>query len=266
MGRRREFGYAWIEIWGRVLGSQSADTFLRNGVGVNGAVYSTWAERWRTAPRGVKAVAFVMANVDAIRSDAIGATRCPECRTEKGLHAPYCKYVSRGKEDPGKSGRAEQYVAFLLEKDLAVSLLSGDLGISPLIPDFDASVAAVMTKASPQQRKLYETVIEREKALRAELAHLLKVEPSLARMNMSDPKRALETLADMLGFLIGGRGGDYARFGRDGDAPWLFLVDQFEMLPSLTDYERMRMIGCCAYIRQVGMTPTGMDELLAMDP
>ena len=35
-----EFGQAWIEVWGGILGASDSDTFLRHGVGMKGAVYN----------------------------------------------------------------------------------------------------------------------------------------------------------------------------------------------------------------------------------
>lgn len=94
MFQGREFGYAWIEIWTRVLGAGDPDTFLRAGVGVKGAVYNRWADRWKSEPRGVGVVEFLMSHLEAIGEEAHAAKRCPECGTEEGLHAPYCQFFA----------------------------------------------------------------------------------------------------------------------------------------------------------------------------
>ena len=85
-----QFGQAWIDIWGQMLGSSSSDTFLRNGVGVKGTVYQEWARRWKSEGRGIDARTFLTSHLAEIRADALGAPGCPECGTQRGLHASYC--------------------------------------------------------------------------------------------------------------------------------------------------------------------------------
>jgi hypothetical protein len=57
VSRKRDFGYAWISLWGRILGSDTPDTFLRNGVAVKGAAYNAWLDRFlNQRDRGAKGV------------------------------------------------------------------------------------------------------------------------------------------------------------------------------------------------------------------
>jgi len=89
MSRERDFGQAWISLWGRILGSDTPDTFLRHGVAVKGAAYNAWLERFIAQDRGI--ADFLTFHLDDITADAKAVKRCPECGTEKGIHAPYCR-------------------------------------------------------------------------------------------------------------------------------------------------------------------------------
>jgi hypothetical protein len=90
-----QFGQAWIDVWTRTLGSGDSDTFLRNGVGVKGAVYRRWADKWKTDGRGTNASEYLLRHLSDIREEAAQAPGCPECGTEKGLHASYCSKSQR---------------------------------------------------------------------------------------------------------------------------------------------------------------------------
>jgi hypothetical protein len=84
------FGAAWIDLWTRVLDAGDPDTLLRYGVGVKGAVYRSWLERWKTDGRRTTPEEYLTANLAAIAYDADLSPRCPECGTEWEMHAAYC--------------------------------------------------------------------------------------------------------------------------------------------------------------------------------
>lgn len=65
-------------------------TLLRHGVGVKGAVYAKWDERWGIEGGTSNAKDFLRHHLDDIRSDAEHGRRCRECGAEKGLHASDC--------------------------------------------------------------------------------------------------------------------------------------------------------------------------------
>jgi hypothetical protein len=82
----------------------------------------------------------------------------------------------------------------------------------------------------------------------------------------SDPDAAVDLLKTMLAHLMAERVGAYARLGRDSGVAWSPLVDFLEGLSALTDAERRKMAGACAYIRQRSMLITGMEEPYAVQP
>jgi hypothetical protein len=255
-----QYGQAWIDVWGRVLGAGDSDTFLRNGVGVKGAVYQEWAARWKRDRGRASAAEYLIAHIDEIRAGAVTSAGCPECGTEKGLHTSYCSYADT-------AGTERKFITQALTDDRPSAVLFCRLG---LLSDFKSEVSdvvdEVMASADDEQRSRFAKTLEREKELRSELEGLVRDEPSLVPKYKDNPDRALQVLASMTLHLVMQHAGAFSRLGQETEAPWALLNDRIEGLKSLSASEKERMSPCCAYIRQMSMFSTGIAELVAMQP
>ncbi len=108
-----QFGQAWVDTFTQVLGQGDSDAFLRHGVGVKGAVYKKWADRWKEEGKRTPAATFVSQHVEEIMAEASGTPRCPECGTEKGLHATYCSIGQGARTDSLDDDNADQMAGFI---------------------------------------------------------------------------------------------------------------------------------------------------------
>jgi hypothetical protein len=100
-------------------------------------------------------------------------------------------------------------------------------------------------------------------ALRQELAQLIAEEPDLLGRTNMPHDQAVTVFAELLNHLIRNEPGAYARLGTKNQLPWGILPEKLLQLRSLSPTERAAMAGCCAYIEQTAMFPTGIDILLA---
>jgi hypothetical protein len=259
MSRKRDFGHAWISLWERILGSDTPDTFLRNGVAVKGAVYNAWLERFiGQRDRGI--ADFLTFYLDDITADAKGVKRCPECGTEKGNHAPYCRVAAT----ESRMTTFETIMRIGLQNDRASAVLAATLSVAAYEPNPASAVDRVLREAPLENSVAYAATVMRSRLLRVELANMLLAQPSLIPNQSGD--EALHELNGLLSCLVTSQPGRYARTGAACDAPWVYLVDEFEKLAALGKTERASMSQTCALVREMGMLTTTTQELLTIEP
>jgi hypothetical protein len=119
---------------------------------------------------------------------------------------------------------------------------------------------------SQAERDDISTGLDASSPLKEELRAMVRQIPSVMSHGGLSEDEAPDLLGSMLDELLKQHVGGYARLGRDNQMPWVFLVDRFEALRSLTPADRALLTGPCGYIRQAGMLTTGIEELLAANP
>ncbi len=258
-----EFGNAWLAAFARHGHDNSNTAFAFTPAAIKGPFYASMYERWHTERRVTKdtAAAFIERHWVEIertcygsRADASpkGQQPASAVKAEDALPVP--------KTDPRTA-----LVGFqdLLDKDQATALVGLGLEHQPALVN---AAQYILSRATPEQRTRFQGTITRAHALEAELTELVESEPDLTRGFEGQSDEPVRLLARMLAHLINNQVGAFARLGAEKQLPWSIIPDRLEHLKELTSAERQRMARCCAYIGQMSMLSTGVNELLHAQP
>jgi hypothetical protein len=164
---------------------------------------------------------------------------------------------------PGNREDPTSVLAHILANDQAATLLALGLEDDPPMADV---VRTILANAPPDEKGRFMATVVRADALEVELSKLVESEAHLVPGYEGQPPKAVQLLAQMLGYLVNNQVGAFARLGAEQHLSWTLLPDRLEQMKQLSPAERRQMAGCCAYVRQRSMIPTGMQELLATNP